>query len=80
LVLLGDVAKREKSNGEAVVWKNLEDGSVVGWDILEQLLILSNSGGRPLELAVTGKAFNLMLEDGNMRRLLLGKEMKREME
>lgn len=75
LVLLGDVAKREKSDGEAVYWKNLEDGSMVGWDILEQLLMLSNSGGRPLELAVTGRAFNSMLEDGNMRRLLLGKDV-----
>lgn len=58
LVILGDVVEGQ------VEWKNVEDDSVV--DVEEVI-----TGPRVVELAVTGKAFNVLVAKGMMRRLLL---------
>ncbi|KAJ3227168.1 hypothetical protein HK099_003131 [Clydaea vesicula] len=66
LVILGDV--QEKG---IVKWKNTFDDSTVPLDMLQEYRNISHNGGRPVELAVTGKAFNALLNDGLMRNLLL---------
>ncbi|KAJ3042002.1 hypothetical protein HDV00_008293 [Rhizophlyctis rosea] len=66
IVILGDVATEK-----GVIWRNVDDNSVVSHSVLENLLDLSHRGDRPVELAVTGKAFNILLADGWMRRHLL---------
>ncbi|KAJ3105762.1 hypothetical protein HDU97_007582 [Phlyctochytrium planicorne] len=43
----------------------------LSWQQLEEKLVTSKNGGRPIELAVTGKAFNALKSDGRMRDLLL---------
>ncbi|KAJ3353378.1 hypothetical protein HDU83_006863 [Entophlyctis luteolus] len=66
LVLLGDADAAGR-----VSWKNTEDGSTI--DQSGMLAILASSRGgnyRPVELAVTGKAFNILLAEGTMRGLL----------
>ena len=68
IVVLGDVATEK-----GVIWRNVDDNSVVSHNVLENLLDLSRRGDRVVELAVTGKAFNVLLADGWMRRYLLGR-------
>ncbi|KAJ3127047.1 hypothetical protein HK098_006844 [Nowakowskiella sp. JEL0407] len=68
LVYIGDAAG-EKG---VVSWKNTEDGSIVTYGELYNTLELMRQGRGPLvELAVTGRAFNLLLTDGIMRKILL---------
>ncbi|KAI8850979.1 hypothetical protein BC829DRAFT_441868 [Chytridium lagenaria] len=54
----------------AVVWKDADDSKPVPWQALEEKLVRSRTGGRPLELAVTGKAFNSLRADNRIRGLL----------
>ncbi|KAI8842943.1 hypothetical protein BC829DRAFT_401448 [Chytridium lagenaria] len=56
----------------AVVWKNVENGANVTWQTLENMLVSSRNDGRPVELAMTGKAFNMLIQDGRIRNLLFG--------
>jgi cation-transporting ATPase 13A3/4/5 len=69
IVILGDVCASDKT---LVEWRNIEDKQkVLTTRQLEPMLNESRSGfGRPVELAVTGKAFNLLLVQGIMRDLL----------
>ncbi|KAI9209570.1 uncharacterized protein BJ171DRAFT_484440 [Polychytrium aggregatum] len=67
VVLYADV----NASGQ-IVWKNHDDDSAVGLATVMNLVELSHTGaGNPVELAVTGKAFNLLIADGLMRKLLL---------
>lgn len=50
------------TNDSGVYWTDLHTNAVVDWDVVYR---------GDAELAVTGKAFNALLADGNMRRLLL---------
>ncbi|KAJ3014733.1 UNVERIFIED_CONTAM: hypothetical protein HDU68_000163, partial [Siphonaria sp. JEL0065] len=66
LVIMGDVG----ADG-SVVWRNTEDKSMVERSALNSLLAASRVGNyRPVELAVTGKAFNALINNGSMRNLL----------
>ncbi|KAJ3112290.1 hypothetical protein HDU96_004734 [Phlyctochytrium bullatum] len=65
-VVLGDWDKEKR----AVVWKNLDENKDVSWQDLEAMLVRSKSGGRPVELAVTGKAFNSLKADNRLRGML----------
>jgi cation-transporting ATPase 13A3/4/5 len=68
IVIMGDV----KSGGSNVEWRNVEDKeTVLSMNHVDMLLADSRSGhGRPVDLALTGKAFNLLLTQGFMRDLL----------
>ncbi|KAJ3214485.1 hypothetical protein HDU67_001617 [Dinochytrium kinnereticum] len=54
----------------AVVWRNVDDGSYVTTQALESMLVRSRAGGKPVELAVTGKAFNALKAENQIRGLL----------
>ncbi|KAJ3414429.1 hypothetical protein HDV05_006610 [Chytridiales sp. JEL 0842] len=69
IVIQGDLAS---SDSMTVEWRNVEDKqTVMSTRQLDPLLADSRSGrGRPVELAVTGKAFNVLIAQGVMRDLL----------
>ncbi|KAI8608125.1 hypothetical protein BC830DRAFT_1072366, partial [Chytriomyces sp. MP71] len=68
LVFMGDLDPNDRTQ---VVWKNTEDGSTISQSSLLSLLAAARIGNyRPTELAVTGKAFNVLLANGSMRNLL----------
>ncbi|KAJ3115397.1 hypothetical protein HDU96_000702 [Phlyctochytrium bullatum] len=67
IVLMADL----NADKTGVTWKNTETGADVSWQTLESMLLSSRNGGKPVELAMTGKAFNILLKDGRIRNLLL---------
>ncbi|KAJ3104777.1 hypothetical protein HDU97_008845 [Phlyctochytrium planicorne] len=67
IILMADLSPDKTG----VVWKNVENATEVSWQTLESMLVSSRNGGRPIELAMTGKAFNVLLGDGRIRNLLL---------
>ncbi|KAJ1568913.1 hypothetical protein HK096_004877, partial [Nowakowskiella sp. JEL0078] len=67
LVYIGNASEKG-----VVSWKNVEDGTICTYgDLHEHLEDMRKGRGRQIELAVTGKAFNLLLTDGIMRNILL---------
>ncbi|ORY45640.1 HAD-like protein [Rhizoclosmatium globosum] len=66
LVVMGDVDPADKNR---VVWKT--GSNQIEYQDLTSKLAASRAGNyRPMELAVTGKAFNVLLNNGAMRNLL----------
>ncbi|KAI9334837.1 hypothetical protein DFJ73DRAFT_799020 [Zopfochytrium polystomum] len=71
VVVVGDVESGAGGPATAVVWRNTETGESVNDTEVERLLEAGRKGyGRPVELAVTGRAFNALLASGRMRGLL----------
>ncbi|KAJ3197057.1 hypothetical protein HK101_006240 [Irineochytrium annulatum] len=66
VIVRGDVNEAKTQ----VVWSNAENGAAVSDQTLNVLLDTSRRGGRAVELAVTGKAFNMLLKAGKMREML----------
>ncbi|KAJ3321500.1 hypothetical protein HDU76_014084, partial [Blyttiomyces sp. JEL0837] len=73
IIVMGDLSGAG-TDGERVVWRNVTNGhagNVVEEREMLRMVEDSRSGhGRPVELAVTGKAFNVLLMAGKMRDLL----------
>ncbi|KAJ3217373.1 hypothetical protein HDU67_008075 [Dinochytrium kinnereticum] len=67
MILMADL----NADKNGVSWRNIETGADVSWQALEGLLVTSRNGGKPVDLAMTGKAFNVLLNDGRIRGLLL---------
>ncbi|KAJ3118511.1 hypothetical protein HK100_000591 [Physocladia obscura] len=69
VVYFGDIDAVK--GGREVVWRNGDDGSVVEYGALLGMLERARTGEtRPIELAVTGKAFNQLIIDGSIREVL----------
>ncbi|KAL2914989.1 hypothetical protein HK105_205533 [Polyrhizophydium stewartii] len=64
-VYMADVDKAKN-----VVWTNVDDDSTVDASTLESEIARSRNGFRPVELVVTGKAFNALIRSGFMREYL----------
>ncbi|KAJ3121430.1 hypothetical protein HK100_012392, partial [Physocladia obscura] len=72
LVVMGDL---DPLDSRRIVWKNTEDGSVLDEGALMAQLAAARTGNfRPMELAVTGKCFNTLLDVGSLRHLLFGED------
>ncbi|TPX30096.1 hypothetical protein SmJEL517_g06259 [Synchytrium microbalum] len=71
LVVIGDL-KDEKGHA-GVAWYNADDDQPLDLNQLEALLRVSRAGtsARPVELAVTGPAFNFLVADGRAQSYLL---------
>ncbi|KAH6576338.1 hypothetical protein BASA62_001487 [Batrachochytrium salamandrivorans] len=67
VVAVGDVDKTLDN----VVWTLLDSDTQIQRAELEEMISRSRSGLQPVELAVTGKAFNLLVRDGFMAEHLL---------
>ena len=66
-------SEQQKKSVQEVLWKNTETQRLVTVNELNVMLEASRAGhGRPVELAITGKVFNLLLANGIMRDLLFG--------
>jgi magnesium-transporting ATPase (P-type) len=73
-IIIADVNDKDSVEWRMVMvdHSSSQDERIVGLVDLHQLLQTSHDGGPQVELAVTGKAFNRLMESGEMRRYLLG--------
>jgi cation-transporting ATPase 13A3/4/5 len=65
LVIIGDVKEKE------VEWINTDDNSLLSPQILDTLIQRSRKGFRPVEIAITGKAFHKLTQEGWLQRNIL---------
>jgi cation-transporting ATPase 13A3/4/5 len=61
-----------EATGNIVVWKNTDDNSTLSYTVLDTIIQRSRKGFRPVEIAINGKAFHILLSDGWLHKNLLG--------
>jgi cation-transporting ATPase 13A3/4/5 len=65
VVVVGDIIDKE------LRWRNLDDDTDIGESVLSVLIQRSRKGFRPIEIAITGKAFKLLSMNGWLQNNLL---------
>lgn len=65
VVVVGDIIEKE------LKWKNLDDDTDIGESVLSTLIQRSRRGFRPIEIAVTGKAFKKLSQNGWLQQNLM---------